>query len=80
MALCEEIYLDAYLNNQYICLKDNNAQFYLDFPVYLEMPLIFTDFQQCMWWRPTSCWKICEYQIEIEKDTNMLYWLDQWAS
>ena len=26
------------------------------------MPLIFTDFQQSTWLRPTSCWKICEYQ------------------
>ena len=32
------------------------------FPVYLGMPLIFTDFQQCTWLRHTSCWKICEYQ------------------
>ena len=32
------------------------------FPVYLGMPLIFTDFQQCTWLKPTFCWKICEYQ------------------
>ena len=32
------------------------------FPVDLGMPLIFTDFQQSTCLRPTSCWKICEYQ------------------
>ena len=29
------------------------------------MSLIFTDFQQCIWLGPTSCWKICEYQSHI---------------
>ena len=24
--------------------------------------VIFTDFQHSTWWRPTSCWTICEYQ------------------
>ena len=31
-------------------------------PVYLGVPLIFTNFQQCSWLRPTSWSKICEYQ------------------
>ena len=59
------------INNQYICLKNNEAprkkfskfwQLYFilgrgNLPIDLGMPLIFTDFQQCTWLRPTSCWK-----------------------
>ena len=32
------------------------------FPVDSRMPLIFKDFQHSTLCRPTSCWKICEYQ------------------
>ena len=32
-------------------------------PVDSGMHQIFTDFQHSTWWWPTSCWKICEYQI-----------------
>ena len=38
------------------------ADLFCNFPVYLGMPLIFTDFQQSTWLRLTSCWKFCEYQ------------------
>ena len=37
--------------------------------VRLGMSLIVTDFQQCAWLRPTSCWKICEYQSHPQ-----VYW------
>ena len=31
------------------------------------MSLIFTDFQQCTWLRPTSCWKCVFVQILVSK-------------
>ena len=59
-------------NNQYNWLKNSIRQLYfinlyirnswatLEF--FHKDALISIDFQQCTWLRPTSWWKICEYQ------------------
>ena len=63
MVVCEKIYFEKSINNQLICLKNTcstvqlyfilaKAELHRIFSVYLGMPLIFTDFQQCTWLRP----------------------------
>ena len=68
VSMRKNIFKHKYIPNR-IDYKNNTALLYFIlgrafkiFPVYLRMALIFTDFQECIWSRPTSCWKICEYQ------------------
>ena len=60
MVVSQKLYLEAYVNNQYICLKNNSAQLYfilgkaelcLNFSSLLCDALIFIDFQKCTWLR-----------------------------
>ena len=76
MVVYEKIYFEAYKNtfetkmilNIYISYQ-GEPSYVGKFLVDLGMPLIFTDFQQCTWLRPTSCWKICVYQSH-----PLVYW------
>ena len=53
-----KIHLEAYINTQYICLKNNIAQFY-SILERTELRLKFSN--MCTWLRLISCWKICGY-------------------
>ena len=43
-------------------LYQGELDYIQNFPVNLGMPLIFSHFQHCTCLRPTSYFKICEYQ------------------
>ena len=90
--LWEKIYLEAYINNPCIPLKNNTAELYfvlgkaelyVNFSSlhYVGMSLIFTDFEQCTWLRPSSCWEIwiSEPSLGILENSNIaqlsLIWL-----
>ena len=70
----------AHINNQCICLKNNTA-FKIIFLYHgmqtnlssLLIPLIFTIFfQYCTRFRPTSCYKTCDYHSQLE----IIQWTD----
>ena len=57
----EKTYIPKIILHNYILYK-GDPTYIGTLPVDSGMPLIFTDFQHSTWCRPTSCWKICEYQ------------------
>ena len=72
MVIHEKIYVEAYINSLskhdilYNCIiietVDLNYRF---FPVFIGLSVILTDLQQCTWLKPTSFWKICQYQKRV---------------
>ena len=64
----KKTYIPKIILHNYILYK-GDPTYVRTFPMDSVMPLIFTDFQQSTWCRPTSCWKICEYQSHPQ-----VYW------
>ena len=62
-----KIHLEAYINTQYICLKNNIAQFY-SILGRVELRLKFSNMYT--WLRLISCWKICGYQSYPQETGN----------
>ena len=70
MVIYEKIYFEVYIyvKNTFVSkligtitfsIRERRPKSMLEFfSSFLKIPLIFTDFHQCMWLRPTSFWKM----------------------